>query len=172
MKIDRVWAMPNKHTFDIKPIRELIEEEMPKLGFSVDPFANKQKLASITNDLDPQYDTDYHLDALEFLKMFETESIDCVLFDPPYTPRQLSECYKRLGRSVTFQDTEASYWGNLKKEMSRIVKPGGKVISFGWNSGGVGKTNGFKITRIRLIPHGGVHNDTICVVEEKIQCRL
>jgi len=171
MKIDRVWAMPNKHTFDIKPIRELIIEEIPP-GITIDPFANKQKLASITNDLDPQYNTDHHLEALDFLKIFETESVDCALFDPPYTPRQLSECYKKLGRSVTFQDTDASYWSNLKKELSRIVKPGGIVISFGWNSGGVGKVNGFKITRIRLVPHGGVHNDTICVIDKKVQSKL
>ena len=123
-------------------------------------------------DLDKQYDTDYNLDALEFLKTFEDESIRGVLFDPPYTPRQLSECYKKLGRSVTFQDTDASYWSNLKKELSRIVKPGGIVISFGWNSGGVGKVNGFKITRIRLVPHGGVHNDTICVIDKKVQSKL
>ena len=28
MKIDRVWAMPSKNTFEIKPIKELLEEEV------------------------------------------------------------------------------------------------------------------------------------------------
>ena len=28
MKIDRIWAMPNKWTFTIKPIRELLEDEI------------------------------------------------------------------------------------------------------------------------------------------------
>ena len=28
IQIDRVWAMPNKNTFEIKPIRALIDEEM------------------------------------------------------------------------------------------------------------------------------------------------
>ena len=28
--IERKWAMPNKNTFYIRPIRELIEEEMKK----------------------------------------------------------------------------------------------------------------------------------------------
>lgn len=27
MKIERVWSMPSKHTFSIKPIKQLIEEE-------------------------------------------------------------------------------------------------------------------------------------------------
>lgn len=28
MRIDRVWAMPNKWTFSIKPIAQLLREEM------------------------------------------------------------------------------------------------------------------------------------------------
>ena len=53
--------MPNKNTFDIKPIKELIRrytEKMNEFSLSIDPFANKNKIANITNDLDKQYDTD------------------------------------------------------------------------------------------------------------------
>ena len=28
MKIERIWAMPNKNTFDIPPIKTLLTEEM------------------------------------------------------------------------------------------------------------------------------------------------
>ena len=34
--------------------------------------------------------------ALEFLKKFEDKSVDIVLYDPPYSARQVSECYKKL----------------------------------------------------------------------------
>lgn len=166
MEILRVWAMPSSNTFDILPIRKLIEDELTA-GVWIDPFANKNKLASITNDLNPDYDTDYHLDALQFMKMFEAESIDGVLYDPSYSPRQVAECYHGIGMEVTSKTTRASFWGNQKKEISRIVKPGGKVISFGWNSGGIGRKYGFEISKILLVPHGGWHNDTICVVEVK-----
>lgn len=158
--------MPNKHTFDIKPIKELIEKYYH--SNSIDPFANKNRIATITNDLDTQYNTDYNLDALDFLKLFDTDSIDLVLYDPPYSPRQVSECYKALGKTVNTQTTQASYWGNQKKEISRIVKKGGIVITCGWNSGGIGKTKGFEIIEILLVPHGGWHNDTIVTVEKKI----
>jgi len=171
MKITRVWAMPNRETFSIKPIKELIQEELVK-GIVIDPFAGSSKIANITNDVDPQHDTDYHLDALDFLRGFERESVDMILFDPPYSPRQLSECYKKLGKSVNFETTQATFWSDLKNEMERIVRAGGKVISFGWNSQGVGKNRGFKIKRILLVPHGGQHNDTICVVEIKVQSSL
>ena len=166
ISIERVWAMPNKNTFDIKPINQLIKEELTD-GLWIDPFANKNKLATITNDLSLEFDTDYHLDAFEFMKMFDTGSVDGVLYDPPYSPRQVSECYNNVGYNVTWDTTKASFWGNHKREISRIVKIGGKVITFGWNSGGIGYKYGFEIERILLVPHGGWHNDTICTVEIK-----
>ena len=165
--IQRQWAMPNKNTFDIKPIKELIQSELTN-GTWIDPFANQNKLAAITHDLNPDFDTDYHMDALDFLKTFQNESVDGVLYDPPYSPRQVTECYQGVGMNVTSETTRASFWGNQKKEISRIVKPGGKVITFGWNSGGIGRKYGFEITRILLVPHGGWHNDTICTVEVKV----
>ena len=146
--INRKWHMPNKHTFDIKPIKELIEKYYH--SNSIDPFANKNKIATVTNDLDTQFDTDYHLDAIDFLKMFDSGSIDLVLYDPPYSPRQVSECYKTLDKTVNMQTTQSSYWGNQKKEISRIVAKDGIVITCGWNSGGIGKTNGFEIGRAHV----------------------
>ena len=192
MIINRQWSMPSKNTFKIKPINELIdrtfknyiEQYIPwysdanelhknaiKLTKFIDPFANnmKYKYNVITNDLDNQYDTDYNLDALDFLKTFPDNYIDIVLFDPPYSPRQVSECYKKLDKTVNMQTTQSSYWSNLKKEISRIVRPGGKVISCAWNSGGIGKTLGFEIEEILLVPHGGWHNDTIVTVERKVK---
>ena len=173
MEIQRAWSMPSRNTFSIKPIREMINKELTG-GVIIDPFANNSILKKnivnqtyITNDLDEQYNTNYHLDALEFLSMFEDDSVDMVLYDPPYSPRQVSECYKLLDKTVDFKTTQSSYWTNHKKEISRIVKSGGKVITFGWNSGGIGKKYGFEIKNILLVAHGGWHNDTICVVEVK-----
>lgn len=159
--------MPNSNTFEIKPIKELIDKYT--YGLIIDPFANKNKLASVTNDLDEQYDTDYHMDALDFLKKFDDNSVDCVLYDPPYSVRQVSEVYRKLGHSVNMETTQASYWSKQKKEIGRIVNRGGIVISCGWNSGGIGKKYGFEILEILLVPHGGAHNDTIVTVERKIK---
>ena len=172
IKFSRVWSMPNKHTYDIKPIKELIERYLVNVTddmVSIDPFANKSKLAKITNDLDKNYDTSYHMDAKDFLEMFDDDSVDFVLYDPPYSPRQVSECYKELGLSVNKETTQSSYWKNFKDQIKRITKKDGIVISFGWNSGGIGKTNGFEIIEVMLVPHGGAHNDTIVTVERKIK---
>ena len=168
MRFDRVWSMPNKNTFSIKPIRELIDEELYDIpGVSIDPFSGGNWIADFTNDLDPDVDAEDHMDAIDYLKHHGSNSVGAVLFDPPYSPRQVSECYRRLEKTVNMQTTQSSYWGNLKKEIARIVKPGGKVISCAWNSGGVGKTLGFELVRVLLVPHGGWHNDTIVTVEIK-----
>lgn len=140
MKIERKWAMPSKNTFTIKPIQELLIEELEDQKLIIDPFANNNKeFATITNDLNPNFNTDYHLPALEFLKKFEDNSVDCVLYDPPYSVTQVKECYEGIGLEVTAEETRSSFYTKHKAEIARVVKKGGKVISFGWNSGGIGK---------------------------------
>ena len=169
-KMSRVWAMPNNHTFRIKPVRELIERWFTG-GLWLDPFALDSPFADrcVTNDLWPEANTNHHLESLEFLRLFDSGSVDGVLFDPPYSVRQLQECYNQVGRKVHQSDTQSSFYGDRKKEVARVVKPGGRVLCFGWNSGGVGKTNGFRLLEVLLVPHGGPHNDTVCTVEEKAE---
>jgi hypothetical protein len=166
MKISRQWQMPHHNTFSIKPIGEIVQRHLA--GVSVDPFANSNRLATHTNDLDPAMGCEFTMDALDFLRLWGDASINTVLFDPPYSPRQVAECYKALGKTVNMQTTQASFWGDLKKEVGRICAPGGKVVTCGWNSGGIGKKHGFEIIEVLLVPHGGWHNDTIVTVEQKV----
>ncbi len=167
MWIERVWAMPNKETFMIKPIRKLLISEVDNTGWGwIDPFARNSKWAQITNDLNPDTSATFNKDALEFLQMWDDNSLEGCLYDPPYSLRQLKECYDSVGEDLEHWKTQ-TYFSSLKKEIARIIKPGGKVICFGWNSGGIGKTNGMKLERILMVPHGGPHHDTIVTVEVK-----
>jgi len=166
MIIERIWAMPNANTFSIPPIAKLLKEEVGS-GFWVDPFARNSAWATVTNDINPDTSAQFHLDAVEFLQKFETSSVDGVLFDPPYSPRQIKEVYDAIGIPLTMETTQARFWARVKDEIARVVKPGGKVISCAWNSMGIGQSRGFTITRILLVPHGGWHNDTIVTVEVK-----
>lgn len=86
IRIERIWSMPNKNTFEIPPIKALLEEEVGLSKYWIDTFANRNRIANITNDLNPGYDTDYHLDAPDFMKPFRDTSVDDVLYDPPYLP--------------------------------------------------------------------------------------
>lgn len=168
MKIERAWAMPNKWTFTIKPIKELLAEEISK-GWWIDPFAGENSPASLTNDLNPATEADYHFDALVFLKKQKTASADGILFDPPYSITQAATMYRDFGtEKLKISVANMGYWAHIKDEISRILKSGGKVICFGWNSMGLGKNRGFEMTHILLVPHGGSKNDTIVTVEVKL----
>lgn len=133
----------------------------------IDPFANNSKIATVTNDLNPDFNTDFHLDAFDFLKMFDNNSIDVVLCDPPYSTRQVSESYKNVGKEVTALDTSANWRKKHLDEIQQILKPNGIAICFGWNTNGVGKTRGFEMVEVLIVAHGGSHNDTLCTVEIK-----
>lgn len=148
IRIEREWAMPNHKTFEIKPIKKLIQEELG--NDFVDPFPHP-----------------YKEDALDYLSKFTWNTVEKLAFDPPYSLRQLKEKYENMGNSLSQRET-TNYWSDLKDIIAWIIKPGGKVVSFGWNSIGIGKTRGFEITRILMVCHGGHHNDTICTVERKV----
>ncbi len=170
MRIERIWSMPSRWTFDIKAIKELLDEEMGSGmmidGHWADPFAGKRSRAQVRNDLNPKMAAEHHLDALEFLKSQDEGSFDGVLYDPPYSMRQAVECYESFGKgNYTASVSSMKYWADCKDEVARILRPGGKAICFGWNTNGLGKSRGFEMTRVLVIPHGGSKNDTLVTVE-------
>ena len=164
MLMSRQWAMPNAETFSVKPIGDFVQKYMS--GVSIDPFSRNKQWATYTNDLNPGTSAAYHMDAVDFLTMLVNDGVqaDCVLFDPPYSPRQITECYAAAGLSTSMKTTQN---GRLYKEcrdaIRKLCKPGSVVLSFGWNSVGMGKL--FSIEEIMLVSHGGAHNDTICMAE-------
>ena len=172
IKIKRAWSMPSGKTFSIKPIESFILKTVNdyraknKNAIIIDPFCGgRTNIADINNDLDPDKEADCHVDALEFLKMFKNSSVDGVLFDPPYSPRQISEIYRKLEKTVNMETTQGSFWSKMKAEIMRIVKPNGFVFVCGWNSGGIGMKYDFNLNEILLVAHGGWHNDTIVTLE-------
>lgn len=165
--------MPNSRTFTIQPILDLIKKYDVN-GLCLDLFANEHSIKNslskckyVSNDIDEIYKCDYSLEANDFMAMYDDNSVDLILFDPPYSGRQVSECYTKLGKTVTMNDTNGAYWSKLKLGIQRILKPGGVCITCCWNSNGIGGNKGFDITEILLVAHGGGHNDTIVTVEKK-----
>ena len=163
--------MPNKWTFKIKPINELLTRYVGGGIGGVDPFAGQNSPAEITNDLNKELETKYHLHAHEFIKQLDGDAYKGILFDPPYSLRQVKECYNSIGIKMSFEDSKR-FPNCVKDIVAPKIKPGGLAISFGWNSGGFGKKRGFEIIEILMVPHGGHHNDTIVTVEIKINNRL
>ena len=146
LKFERMWAYPSKKTFSIPQVKKLINRK--KYGTVLDLFSFP-----------------FDKDVLEKLKDTKTETIDVLLFDPPYNNKMYKEHYEDKGSSIY----RPVYAKKLKYEINRVVKPGGIIMKFGWNA--TRMNNNFEITEIYLISHGGYNlaaPDTICSVQKKI----
>ena len=172
MKFSRTWAMPNSDTFSVPPIGEMVKRYLSESKVSCDPFARNKRWATHTNDLNPKTEAEYHMDAEAFMVMLAGEGVKCdlAIFDPPYSPRQISECYKEAGITCGMKETQnAALYARMKSALVPILTPDAIVLSFGWNSAGMGKKHGFEQIEIMLVCHGGAHNDTICLSEQRTQ---
>jgi hypothetical protein len=157
VNIKRVWAMPSPRPFQIPVIAKLIEEECAGIP--------KEKIV----DLFPYNAT---RDAFDLLKSLPDSSVSVFLIDPPYSHSQIKELYKDHGKEHRIKlvswESPRPYWTAFRKEIARVLEPGGKCITLAWNSQGTGKGLGFEITRILQVAHGGGRNDTIVTVDRKV----
>lgn len=169
MKISKTWAMPNGNTFSIAPIKAFVKEAIDGASCIVDPFAKDSTYGTITNDLNPTTQAQYHMDALDFLRTLPSDYADVVLIDPPYSITQAAQLYKRYGaEKLEINVANMRYWAEIKNEASRVLKKGGQALCFGWNTNGLGKNRGFTMTDILIVSHGGSKNDTLCTRETKL----
>ena len=165
--------MPNKNTFTIPPIADFVGRWV--IGISVDPFARDGKVATYTNDLNPEIDAHYNLPADEFLHRLADEGIkaDVIIFDPPYSSQQVKEVYGGIGKEFLKEDNNnVIRWTKEKEAAMRLCKIGTVVLSFGWNTTGMGRRRGFEIEEVLIVNHAGAHNDTLCMAERMTQGRL
>ncbi len=162
--------MPTPDTFDCEPIKGFVQKYLLNSKVRIDPFSRNKRWAKYTNDLNPDTAADHHMDAKDFMEMLLKEGVkaDMVLFDPPYSSRQIAECYSSVGRTTTIQDTQGKSWSDWKEAIDPLCVDGAVVLSFGWNSVGMGKKHGFELIEVLLVCHGGQHNDTICIAERKL----
>ena len=92
--------MPNKNTFDVQPIGLFVKKYLDRSKVSIDPFARDKEWATYTNDINPETKAMYHMDARGFLEemvLMEVKA-DLVILDPPYSTRQMKECYELADR--------------------------------------------------------------------------
>ena len=154
--------MPSRWTFEIGPIAEFVARHTVGKQRIVDPFCGRSTLAQWRTDIA------FGPDAETFLRVLKLDGVraDCVIFDPPYSPRQISECYKAAGLPVTREDTQnARLYASVRALLAELLEPGGIALSFGWQSNGFGRD--WETLEILLVQHGGAHNDTICVAQRK-----
>lgn len=164
--------MPTHKTFDCVPIGQLVYKYLNNSKVSIDPFSGGKELATYTNDLNPDLPANYHLDAKEFLELMVKQGVkaDLCIYDPPYSPRQIKECYDGIGLKMKQEDGwRTNGWSDEKDLISRIMLPESIFLYFGWDTVGMGKNRGFEIVEGLIVCHGPGHNDTLCTVEKRVQ---
>jgi hypothetical protein len=126
----------------------------------VDPMCGRDSRCEFRNDIRARGTTANHVgDALAWLESLPSNKFAGAVYDPPYNDRQ-GEKYTKLNVSKS----NLKYWWALRRELGRIVKPGGTIILFAWN------TNSFpdcKVERVWVVAHGSDRNDTLVSVHRK-----
>ena len=145
-----------RYTFESPKIKEWVESRSH--GKVLNLFAGKVllNLDELRNDIDPEMKVDYNMDALEFVKIWDTFEFDTIILDPPYSYRKSMEMYNGHLNSK---------FKLIADEIPRILKKDGVVISFGYHSTFMGKVRDFKLKELCVFAHGGAQHCTIGIVE-------
>lgn len=120
-------ASIGRWTFQTKKVRDTV---LPYLeGRVLNAFAGKTKLSDYKrgivetrNDLNPEHDADYHVDAALLGYLFDEGSFDVAVLDPPYSQTQADEHYDGL---------HARDMGQVRKSVAPLVKTGGRIVELG-----------------------------------------
>jgi len=114
-------------------------------------------LNEVRNDIQEE-SAEYNMDALDFILSWKGDKFDTIILDPPYSYRKAMEMYN---------GNYSSKFKRIADNMENILKPGGKVISFGYHSTFMGKKRGYDLVKLCVFAHGGAQHCTIGIIEEK-----
>jgi hypothetical protein len=157
----RWFEMPRRYTFQMPKIRTWIEERLE--GEVLNLFGGVVRLPhSVHNDLNPDllHEGDLQKDACDLSQWMDLgDRFDTVVFDPPFSDFQAVVSYgiKRQQRVSHARDV-----------VEHVLRPGGRVISLGFNSTGMSNSRGFRKDSLALVNCGGSHNDFILLSERQV----
>lgn len=162
------FGMPTPDTLSCAPIAKWVGKYYDPEEVSIDAFARNSMLATYRNDLNPDTQAEWHEDAPVFLRMLGGKGVKAKLFifDPPYSPRQIKECYDEMGLKPGMKDTQNARLAKACLDLFQpLAAPGAVCLSFGWTCSGMTEKRGFKPIEMLVVRHGGAHNATICLAE-------
>ena len=154
---------PKRYTFEMPKLKLWVESQCKGRVLNLFGGSTRLRCNEISNDIDINMKTDYHMDVMEFVEKWEGEPFNTVILDPPYNWRKAKEKYD--GRMI-------GKYPQLKNKLLNIITKESIVITFGYDTVGMSKSRGFNKIAICLVCHGGDHRDTLCLVEEKIKPKL
>lgn len=152
---------PKRYTFQQPKLKEWTEKWCKGKVLNLFAGITKLDVDEIRVDIDKNVDADFYMEAFEFVKFAKEQGMkfDTIVLDPPYNLRKSREKYG--GRYI-------GSFTKIKNELGDILNKKGFVLHYGYDTVGMSKSRGFEKIAICLVCHNGDHNDTLCLVERKI----
>jgi len=159
------WEM-SPWTFEIRFVKKILQPELKLRSDVLIPFAGQTRFTKknviyvdIMDGLPKPY---FQMNVLDFLKDY-VKSFDLIIADPPYSSNQAVRTYNNeKHQEITM----------YKNAFDKVLRPGGIIYFFGYNSTGMGRKRGYEMTDIYLLNLAGSHNDIIITREVKTQQSL
>jgi hypothetical protein len=157
-KMELVRTNLKRYTFESPKIKKWVERNSK--GRVLNLFAGKTmlNLNEVRNDINPEMNADYHMDALDFVKSYSGFKFNTVILDPPYALRKSIEMYEGY---------KCSKFKLIADALPRIITSSASVISFGYHSTFLGKKRGYELKKMCVFAHGGAQHCTIAIIEGK-----
>lgn len=138
----------------------------------LDLFARTCPWGDFRNDLNPDFKEQGHtnmcMDALVATKLFDNQSIDVILFDPPFSSRMDADKYNEVGAASLW--TNPKYISDLGKEMNRILTTNGYIIKCGFNTNSPYPS--LVLEAIFMSHYGACRNDMLVTIWKKVETSL
>ena len=163
-------AAIGRWTFQTKKVRDEVLKHTN--GRVLNAFAGKTKLSDykrglteVRNDINPLRPADYHFDAVEIGDVFDDESFDAVVLDPPFDQTQSDEHYEGM---------HARDMADVRKAVAPLVKPGGVIVELGWNMWGAADYFDEWVRDEKLLFRRGIpaRQPVLMVADRKAQSKL
>lgn len=170
MKIEYWFEMPNKWTFKQPKLRKFILKFIPINSLVLIPFAGEYRFPNrldntkfIYNDINLKIKADYHLEAWDLRDVFQKETFDCIIADPPFSLNQFYAQYNKAKKEGTEKDfrTDMNKWRDTS---NYLLKTNGVYIQLGYNTHGI--KNAEKIG-LGICQTGSDHNDILILIQKK-----
>jgi len=170
MKLTWQWAMPNKWTFQMKPILAFVEKELFKHTSVLIPFGGMKRWPQHPGmtyiDIEEGRPKPYLLedcrDVMQELTK-QGKKYSLIISDPPFSMFQAVHSYGNTKmQDITY----------VRQLYDQLLLPGGIIIHCGFNSTGMGITRGYQKQELLVVNCGGSHNDFLILKEKKMQSSL
>ena len=172
MRIELKYGFPSKNTFSISQFRERILEYMTD-GVWLDIFARSmplkpyipQSVDYVSNDLNTEFDTDYHLDFREFVDLMSEKYSDItgVLYDPPFSNTMIKKHYDNL----KFDWKGHNFYYFMTRTVQKLQPK--YMIVFGWHCDII---KDYELVDVLILRHGDYRHSTFMAVHKRRYAQL